>query len=167
MDGNSKLKVGFKYFVEHIRKGIVLSVEECFNLVPTEGMNHILNTEFKTGAQVTSWYVGIFEGNYTPVAGITAATIVAASTECTTYDSSTRPLWDSGTVSAGALDNSASKAEFVMSADKTVYGGFITSSNVKGGSTGVVDSAVRFATAKILETDDTLRITAGIVLANA
>lgn len=165
--GDSRLVIGFEYNVEHIRRGKVIATEKVKNLVPTEGLNHILSTVFKAGTQLTSWYVGIFEGNYTPVLGLTAATVASASTESTAYTSATRVAWASGSVSAGTLDNSASKAEFIMNADKTIYGGFLISSNAKGGSAGVLGSAVRFATAKVLETDDTLRITAGLILANA
>lgn len=161
------LGIHFKYTVEHIRNGAVIDREVVYNLVPTEGLNHILNTVLKAGAQATSWYVSIFEGNYTPTAGITAATFTATAGECTAYASATRPAWTGGTVSAGAVDNTAAKADFVMTADKTVYGGVLISASAKSSTSGVLISAVRFVSAKVLINGDTLRITAGLSLASS
>ena len=164
MELNEKLPVRFKYLVEVIRAGVVIDSETVDNIVPTEGLNHILNTVLKGGTPIAAWYVGLFEGNYTPVAGLTAATITGAATECTAYAESTRVAWTGGTVASGAVDNTASKAEFSINAAKTVYGGFLISASAKSATTGTLISAVRFATAKVLESGDVLRITAGLTL---
>lgn len=162
---NSNSQAGFTYLVEVIdADGQVTDSETIHNLMPVEGINHVLNTVLKGGSQVTSWFVGVFEGNYTPLTTDTMAAFPAASTESTAYAASTRPAFVGGTVAAGVLDNSASKAEFAFNATKTVYGGFISSASAKGGTSGVLLSAVRFAAPKSLDSSSTLRITAGFTM---
>ena len=164
MQVNASIPFRFKYHIEVVRNGVVLDEETAYNIVPTEGLDHVLNTVMKAGTPVAAWFIGLFEGNYTPVAGVTAATIATSATESTAYAESTRVAWTGGSVSAGVVDNSASRAEFTINASKTIYGGFLVSAAAKGGTTGTLISAVRFATAKVLEAGDVLRISAGITL---
>jgi hypothetical protein len=74
---------------------------------------------------VANWYVGVYEGAYTPVATDTMATFPADSTECTTYAGATRPALTLGAIAGGAVDNFAATTDFAFNATKTVYGGFI------------------------------------------
>lgn len=137
------------------------------NLVTNEGLNDNLNAFFNAGTQRTSWYLGVFEGNYTPVATVTAATIAAAATESTAYASATRPQWNPASPSAQAITNSASKASFVFNATKTIYGAFLVSSSTKGGTAGVLWSAARFSVAKAVQNLDELLLTYTFTAASA
>lgn len=161
---NQTLTPGFNWKVELIKDGVVTDVTEDHNIMPTEGMNHLLNVLLKSGTQIGSWYVGIYNANYTPVLGDTAATFPGTATENVAYSQAQRPVFTAGTVAGGALDNSASVAEFTSTANATVYGGFIASSAVKGGTTGVLLSAVKFSTSKNFEAGSILRVTAGFTL---
>lgn len=163
----SRFVVGFEWVVEHVRGGVILTREVARNLVPTQGLDHILNVVLKGASQQASWYVGVYEGNYTPVAGNTAASIAAAATESSAYDEATRPAWIGGAVAAGSVDNTAARAEFTFNATKTIYGGFLISNSTKAGTSGVLISAVRFATAKAVVDNDILRVAAGIAAASA
>lgn len=159
------VRLGFLYTVEHIRAGCLLSVEDIHNIIPTEGLNHILSVVCNAGTQVPTWSVGIFEGNYTPVAGDTMALFVAAATECTTYDESARPTWVEAAPSAGSITNAASKAVFTINATKNVYGGFLSSGSAKSSVVGTLLSAARFSvTPKAVVAADILRITASLTL---
>lgn len=162
-----KMKVGFTYLIEEIKDGQVVSVEEVKNLVPAEGITHILNTVLKGGAQTASWFIGLYEGNYTPVGTDTAATFPGSATECTTYSAATRVAFTPGAIAAGSLDNAANKAEFTLSANKVVYGGFISSASAKGSTSGILLSAVRFGSPKSLDSGSVLRVTAGFTLVSA
>jgi len=62
-------------------------------------------------------------------------------TELTAYDEATRPAWTPGTVSAGSVSNTASKARFTASGAMTVLGLFMTSNNTKSGTTGTLYGA--------------------------
>ena len=161
---NATIAAGFVYEVELVKDGVVIDRETVHNLLPTEGINHMLNATLKGGAQVTTWYVGIFEGNYTPLAGDTAATFPAAATETTTYTEATRPEWVEGSVVTGAVSNAASKAEFTSNANKTIYGGFLTSAPTKGSAGGTLLSVVRFSSPKTFESGSVLRVTAGFTM---
>lgn len=159
------IKGGFQYELEHIgRDGRVISAERCHNLTPDEGLNHVMSVMFAASPQVSSWYIGLYEGNYSPTDDVTAAALPGLATECTAYGGTFRKDFTPGAVVSGTVDNEASKAEFVFSASKRIYGGFMSSSNIKGGTTGVLISVVRFPSPKDLDTGETLRIRAGGVL---
>jgi hypothetical protein len=162
----SQLRIGLTYLIETIRDGEVVAVERVHNLMPNEGIAHMLAATFKGAAQVTTWYLGLYEGNYTPNANDTAATFTAAATECTTYSEATRPAWVEGAATT-TIDNAASKAEFTSTADKTVYGGFLSSNPTKGAASGVLGSAVKFNSPKFFGTGTVLRVTAGFTFASA
>lgn len=159
------LKAGFTYLVEVVaRDGSIRESETIANLMPNEGLSHMLGVTLKGATQILSWHVGIYEGNYTPVAGDTAAAFPASATESSAYAEATRPVLTLGVVTAGAADNSASRAEFTANATKTFYGGFVSSSAAKGSTSGVLLSAVRFASPKNLSSGEVLRVTAGFNL---
>jgi hypothetical protein len=161
---NEHTAAGFEYLVELIRNGEVVDSEVVHNLLPTEGINYLLSAGLKGGSQVTTWYIGLFEGNYVPQSTDTAATFPGLATECTGYSEAARVEWVEGSVAAGTVNNSASRAEFTSNALKTIYGGFITSNPNKGAATGTLLSVVRFSSPKTFELDSVLRVTAGFTM---
>jgi hypothetical protein len=136
------------------------------NIVVNEGLNHILNTEFHATAQITTWYIGIFEGNYTPVAGDTAANIAANSTESTAYTQANRVEWVEGAAAAQSITNPAA-SQFNINATKTIYGAFLVSSNVKSGVTGTLFAASRFASSRAVVNLDQILVTYTLTAADA
>jgi len=155
-----------QWMVDHIRNDKVIDREFVKNIVTTEGLNSLLNIMFKSGTQITSWYILIFENDYTPLATDTYAS--PGWTETIAYDETTRPQWVGGTVASGSVDNSASKATFTMNATKTIYGGAIvgggtlpsTKNNTGGGGTAY--AAVKFTSSKAVVATDVIKITATI-----
>ena len=166
---NEHIKTGFEYTVEVVNKhtGAVREREVIKNLMPMEGITHMQNVLLKGGSQVLSWFIGVYSGAYTPVSGDTMATFPTAATEFTNYVGATRKAFTPGTPVAGVVDNTANKAEFELSEDETLYGGFISSSSAKGSTSGILLSAVRFGSPKALSTDEVLRVTAGFITASA
>lgn len=161
------IKVGGIFSGQLLKSGEVVEEFEDRNLVTNEGLNHILNTVLNNGTQVGTWYLGLFEGNYTPVATVTAATVVAAATECTAYASSTRPEYVEAASNAQSTTNSANRASFVFNASKTIYGAFLVSTSTKSATTGVLLAIARFASAKAVESTDELLLTYTFGIANA
>lgn len=157
----------FNYEFEVERDGVIIERFTEKNLIPTEGLNHMLSVVCAGGSQVGTWFVGIFEGDYTPLATNTAANFPALATESTAYVESTRQTWVEGAVTAGAVSNSANKAEFTLNANKTIYGCFLSSVATKGATTGVLLSVVRFATPKAFTAGDIVRVTAPVSLTGA
>ena len=147
------------YTLQHIRNGEVIDEEVLKNLVVNEGLNDMLAVYLQGGTQKTTWYLGVFEGNYTPVATDTASTIAASSTESSAYSGGVRPTWTPAAPSGQSITNSASRASFTFNATKTIYGAFLISSSAIGGTSGVMFSAARFSTAKAVVNTDQLLLT--------
>lgn len=153
------MAVGGVFEIEHIREGEVIDKWRQPNLVVNEGLNKLLDVMFHADTQIATWYLGLFEGNYTPVAGLTAATVASASTECTAYDNATRPEFNEAAASGQSITNSASRASFVFNATKTIYGAFLVSASAKSATSGTLFSAARFSTSKSVVSTDQLLLT--------
>ncbi len=153
------LQVGGVWSGQHIRNGKVIDEWEDKNLVVNEGLNALLDIMFHGSTQVSTWYIGVFEGNYTPVATVTAATITAAATECTAYDETTRQAYNEAASSSQSITNSANKATFTFNATKTIYGAFLASASAKSATTGTLFSAATFSSSKSVVAADQLLLT--------
>lgn len=159
--------IGFTYVVELVRAGCVIEREERHNLMPVNALNHVLGVALTQQPQAAGWYIGLYEGNYTPIATDTSANFATDAIECTAYNEAQRLAFTPGAIAGGSCDNSATRAEFTFNADKTIYGGFLSSVPGKGALTGVLLSAVKFASPKQPQPGDVLRITAGLTLTSA
>lgn len=165
-----KSQAGFTYHFEVIEDGEVVAQATCKNLIPTQGFDHTLNVLLNAAAQYTTWYVGLYTNAYTPLATDTAATFIGDAGEITEYVSSTRVPLRTAPAAGGSASNVLNKAEFEITgtAAVTVRGGFISSSSVKGGTSGVLLSAVRASNSSgapiefLLQPGSVLRVTAGI-----
>lgn len=135
-------------------------VEEFDNLVVTAGLNDALTQQFKASGYTAAWYTGLSGSSPTFAAGDTMASH-GGWTEVTAYSESTRPALTLGTVAAGSVDNSASKATFTINANGTVIGGaFVVTNSTKGGSTGTLYGGGAFSAGnKTLDNGDTLAVT--------
>lgn len=128
--------------------------ESTANLLPTQGLNYMLETSLRNGVQYTQWYLAIFSGAYNPVASVSAATFASAATEITSasegYTEATRRPWTSAAASGGVTDNVADRAAFtIASANEVVIrGAALLSDPVKGGTNGVLMSIARFTNAR-------------------
>lgn len=162
-----ELIVAGRYDATLVRKGEVIDEFSFDNLVVNQGLNALLDIMFHGSTQITTWYIGLFEGNYTPVSGVTASSIVAAATECTAYDQSTRVAFDEAAASGQSITNSASRATFTFNASKTIYGAFLTSLATKSGTTGTLFSAAKFGSSKAVESGDELLLTYTFTAASA
>lgn len=156
---DNRLTIGGTFHGEIVRNGEVIDEFEDHNLVVNEGLNHLLDVLLHGSTQVSTWYLGVFEANYTPVATVTAATITSASTECTTYDEATRVAYNEAAASSQSTTNSANKATFTFNATKTIYGAFLVSASAKSATTGTLFSAAAFSTSKSVVSGDQLLLT--------
>lgn len=157
--------IGFEYTIEVINKdGEVTDREVVHNLMPIEGMNHLLAVLLLGASQNIAWHIGLYDTPYTPVAGDVAATFPTLAGEATGYANSQRMLFEGASPVGGTLDNAANPAEFEFTAENEIHGGFISSSAAKGSTSGVLLSAVRFTTPKSVEPTSILRVTAGFAL---
>lgn len=158
MPAASMLATG-RYFGQIVRAGEVIDEFEDDNIIVNEGLNKLNDVMLFGGAQITAWFLGVFEANYTPVATVTAATITAASTECTAYAAATRVAYVPVASAAQVTTNAASRASFVFNATKTIYGAFLVSASAKSAVTGTLFSAAQFSTSKAVVSGDELLLT--------
>lgn len=156
-----KMLVGGRFGHQLIRNGEMSPLEWDGNIVVDQFLEHLLDVSLSGGTPITSWYVGLFKGNYTPLATDTGANIAANSTELTEYDEANRVSWVEAGVASKAITNAASKATFTINATVTAYGSFLASNNTKGDSTGssVLVAAAKFASSRALVDDDQLLVT--------
>ena len=157
-----KLKVAGFFTYEHVRDGEVIDTWQEPNLVVDEGINYALDASFSGGTPITTWYVGVYKNNYTPIAGNVASTFAGAgiANEANAeYDEATRPTWTEAGVSAKTVTNSASPAVFTFNTTVTIYGAFLISNNTKGGLTGTLAAASKFASSRAMLAADVLNVT--------
>lgn len=135
------------------------------NIVVTTGLNILLDSTIKTGVSSPAWYVGL-KGTGSMVAGDTMASH-AGWAEITPYSDSNRPAFTPGTITSGAVDNSASKAVFNCNATSTVYGCFLVNNNTKGGTTGTLYGGGDFGASRSVVNGDTLNVTVTLTQTSA
>ena len=130
------------------------------NGITTAGLNHILDTEFHAGTQVTTWYLGLINGGSTPtLAAADTMSSHAGWTEYTTYNQTNRVAWDETAASAGS-NTSNTTSDFSMNASGTVAGGFLTSVSTKSGTTGTLFMTATFSGGnQTVSNGDTLKLT--------
>jgi hypothetical protein len=149
------------YLVEcRDKNGNLKWTDEFCNLVVTEGLTDSLDKHLKGSAYTAVWYVAPTGTAPVFAAGNTLASH-AGWTEVTAYDEAARVLLVLGVVSAGSVNNAASKARFTISTNSTVVGGcFVTSGSAKSGTDGVLYGGGAFTGGdKTLSDDDTLDVT--------
>ena len=163
----SERKIGFTYFLECLRPdGTIRWRERIDNIIPNEGIAYMMSAAYLGGAQLTTWYIGLYKGEHTPVVTDTMATLLAAATESTDYSGGARKTLN-GALANGVYSNINNPADFVFTAGVTIRGGFITNNSIFNNSSGILVSAVKFSTARVMATGETLRVKAGNALVTA
>lgn len=132
--------------------------DDFHNLVVTVGLNDSLDKHFKGSAYTALWYVGLTAGS----------TFAAADTmsshpgwaESAVYSNSARPTLTLGSVAAGSVDNSASKAVFNINASGNVFGAFVTTGSAPSGTAGILyGEGVLSGGTRAVQSGDTLSVT--------
>jgi hypothetical protein len=146
---NEKAKAGGVFIVQCFDKDGNLKWEDReHNLVVNTGLKD-MNDKYFTGSGYTAlWYLGLYgaAASNNPAAGDTMASH-AGWTEVVAYSQATRPQAVFGaatTADPSVISNSASVAVFSINGTTTVGGAFLTNSNTKGGTTGILFSAADF-----------------------
>lgn len=132
------------------------------NLLPTLGLNHVLNVVLHGTAQIATWYVAPFKNNSAPGAGLTGANFNTDLDELTEYAETTRPAYVEAAAAGGAITNSASKAAFTINAPVNNWGAALLSSSVKEDGTDLCLAAVKYAAVRPLVAADILNLQYGL-----
>ena len=120
------------------------------NIITDQGFAHLLNVALGATPKPAGYYLTIHNGSATPAANWTAANYPAVAGEIVSltegYTGATRPQWTPEPATAGVIDNLAAAAEFTIAATGTVNvtGAAMLTSSQRGGTTGVLVSAMLF-----------------------
>jgi len=150
-----------EYFHRHNRAGVNGPWVCDRNVVTNEWFNHILEVAFRSGTQLTNWYMTLYGTGFTPADSETASSFGASGAELTSetdgYVNTTRPAWSPDAASGGQLDNTGSVVTFTFATpdDVNVVGIAILSDNTKGGSSGKLASATNLASTRTFLDGDT------------
>jgi hypothetical protein len=154
---------GFTYEIECIAPdGTVRWTEKIENIIPTLAQNYFIAAALTGGSRYSTWYIGLYNNNYAPIASDTMLTFSPSAGEETNYSESVRQTVIPDSVANGLYSNYDNPAEFTFTASRTVRGGFICSASDKGGTGGLLLSGALFSSPRSISTDEVLRVKAGL-----
>lgn len=134
------------------------------NLLPTEGLAHLLNVALGSTAKPAGYFLALFSGSASPAANWTAASFAAAASEIVSltegYTSATRPAWTPANTATGTIDNLGAVASVTIAtaSQLNVTGAAMLTTNSRGGTTGALVSATKYAAARVFQNGDTYDI---------
>jgi hypothetical protein len=160
MSAKTKFSPRGFFHVKHLNKnGELIGVYKMPNGIVDVGMDMILETMFRAGAQSTTWYIGLVDN-----AGFTAfndADTMASHAGWGAngdYVAATRPQWAVNAATGRQITNS-STVDFDINASGTLKGIFIPNENTKGGTSGTLWATASFSATVSVQNGDTLKVT--------
>jgi len=148
------------YFKVRILRGDEIIFEDKFsNGVTIVGKNELLDTMFRAATQST-WYCGLI-GAGTILSEDDTMSSHVSWTEFTDYTESVRQTWVTDAAVAASIQNPATAyIEFTVNVagEAQIPGIFITSSNTKGGTSGVLWSTGFFNIAPTPASGDVVQV---------
>lgn len=133
------------------------------NLIVDEGLVYLLQAAVTNDvADVTAWYLAPYGTNYTPVAGLTAATFASTTGELAGapegYSEGVRQTWTPDAVDTGNTEvtNDATPATFTMVTASTIdiNGAGMLSVSTKSATSGTLLSASKFSATRTFSNGD-------------
>lgn len=134
------------------------------NLIPTEGLAHILNVALGTTPKPASYHLALFSAAAQPQANWTAASFASTASEIVSmtegYSAATRPTWTPANTATNSIDNMDAVAKVTMktASTLTVQGAAMLTSSAKGSTTGALISASKYAAPRVFQDGDTYEI---------
>jgi len=146
--------------VEHWRSGELIDTFPFHNGISNQGKNYLLNCGFVSGTQIltANWCMSLIDnaGFIALSSGDTMST--KQWQEFTGYTQTSRPKWNPATSTAQLLTN-PTLCQFDIGVSGIVYGGFIVSDSVIGGTGGTLWSSGSFPSpTNVTSATDQLRL---------
>lgn len=129
------------------------------NLLPTEGLNYILDSFVSSHSAITL-YLALYAGAISPAANWTASGFSGTASEITSgsegYSESTRVTWTAAAAASATKDNYSNVAAFtiVTATSLNVNGVGLLTVSTKGSGSGALISATRFGTQRVFANTD-------------
>lgn len=130
------------------------------NLVVNEGIAHILNVALGAKAKASGYYLALFSGSTAPAANWTAANFSSVSGEIVSlsegYTNATRPQWNPTDTNGNSIENLAAVASVTIATTSqlNVTGAALLTNATRGGNTGTLISATKYAAARTFQNND-------------
>lgn len=144
------------YKVEVVRDGKIIDSREGFNMVTTQGLNHVLDVVFNAATQIpaTEWIMRLINNSPTPTLAL-ADTVSSHSgwVEFTSYTGGAGIAWNPGSASGGEVVN-ASTIDFAITGSGSVFGFYLQSDD-----DSVLYSTVAFDAPISVINGDTIKVT--------
>lgn len=157
-----KLKASGEYF-GRVNGG--MWAKEGDNLIPVEGLAHILSVALGATPKPSGYYLALFSGAAAPASNWTGATFASVASEIVSmtegHTSPTRPQWTPpASTATGSIDNIASAATVTIATAGTlnVTGAALLTDSTRGGTTGKLISATKYSTARTFQDGDVYEI---------
>lgn len=134
------------------------------NLIPTEGLAHILNVALGTTPKPASYHLALFSAAAQPAANWTATSFASTASEIVSmtegYSAATRPTWTPANTATNSIDNMAAVAKVTMktASSLTVQGAAMLTNSGKGSTAGALISASKYAAPRVFQDGDTYEI---------
>lgn len=134
------------------------------NLVTDEGLSHMLNVAFGSTPKPQAYYVALYGASATPQANWTAQNFASTASEIVSmsegYEGATRPKWTPENTATNSIDSLKTAAKFIIKTDSTltVQGAALLTSANKGGTDGVLVSAIKFNAPRVFQNGDTYEL---------
>jgi hypothetical protein len=136
--------------------GSIAWKERLENGFTNVGLQHMLETEYAAGTQVTSWKIGLISNaSFTSISAGDTISSHAGWIEFTGYSQATRPSW-SCSASGGTIQNSSAAVFTINTGSAAIRGAFLCSDSTKGGTTGTLASHGQFSSVQSPSSGQTL-----------
>ncbi len=162
---NKDLNLKGKFVCELIRLDGTKELIDIENAVTNEGKNLLFNVMFHSTTAITTWYIGLINGDGS--FSTTAVTDTMSShagwaefglSSGTGYSQSTRVSWGPDAAASQAISNTTA-ATFDIITSGTLRGVFISTNSTKGGTTGTLWSSALFTSSLSVSNGDQIKIT--------
>lgn len=141
------------------RRGRTIWVDDCANGITSEGLTHALSVILGGGSQNASWYASLIDSaGFEALSQSDVMASHAGWAENSLYQGSGRVALATLTAANALLLNTSPMA-FVLTADVSARGVFITSGSAKGGTSGVLWCTALFPTIRVMRAGQTLNVT--------
>lgn len=134
------------------------------NLITNEGIALILNVALGKTPKPAAYYIALFSGQAQPQNTWTAANFASAASEIVStsegYEGATRPEWTSANTNGNTINNMAAAAKLTIrtAGQLNVTGVALLTNSQKGGTSGTLVSATKYAAPRVFQDGDIYEI---------
>lgn len=160
------VRTGFKYDIEIVRPdGSIQAKWPISNLMPNAALQHFLASAHAAASQVSSFYIGAYANDRTPLLTDTGASLPEYG-EIVTFSEGSRQLWNKGALQGNKYDSASNPTILTATEQVTATGVFMSTEPTFGSTAGYLWSAALAPSPETINAGSALRIPASITLEN-